>query len=139
MNKELKFRAYNKDKNKMSIFYIGSLDDGGFEANEHGDLWYIDDCDIMQFTGLVSSDGGCHFPVQDAYFGDIVEFYNTDGNRSVAEIIWDDKLHCISFKRTDGFLLNYEKISNSGYFQPSNIQFQIIGNIYQNSELLNDN
>lgn len=98
------------------------------------DKWIqVDAKTICQFTGLKSSDGGCNLPIQDAYFGDIISFYNTDGREIKAEIIWYEKELCIGFKRLeDGFVYTQRHFNDSGCFQPSKIQFQIIDNIYDN-------
>lgn len=92
---------------------------------------------MMQYTGLKSSDGGCDLPIQECYFGDIIRFYTTDGEERLAEIIWYEEELCIGFKRlSDGFVYTQKIFNDNGYFQPSKIQFEIIGNIYENPELI---
>lgn len=87
---------------------------------------------VTQFTGLLSSDGGCGLPIKEAYFGDIIRFYNTDGEERQAELIWYETELCIGFKRLDdGFVYTQRNFNDNGYFQPSKIQFEIIGNIYE--------
>lgn len=97
----------------------------------------VDSKTIRQYTGLKSSDGGCNLPIKEAYIGDIVRFFNTDGQEIIAEIIWYKQDECIGFKRlSDGFVLTQRMFNESGYFQPSKINFEIIGNVYDNPELV---
>ncbi len=94
---------------------------------------------VRQFTGLKSSDGYIGLPIKDAYFGDIIRFFNTDGNEIKTEIIWYELELCIGFRRlSDGFVYTQRTFNDSGYFQPSKIQFEIMGNIYENPELINN-
>lgn len=86
-----------------------------------------------QFTGLVSTDE-CSMVPKECYFGDIIRFYTTDGDERICEVMWYEKEHCIGFKRlSDGFVYTQRHFNDSGYFQPSKIQFEIIGNIYETS------
>jgi hypothetical protein len=86
---------------------------------------------VSQFTGLQSSDGGCGLPVKDCYFGDIIEFFDTDGGKHVAEVKWNNELMGVQIGDT-----MYLRFYESGYFQPSKLEFQIIGNVIDNPELL---
>ena len=153
---EIKFKVWEIDEKRFVDYYSLS---NNFVHVAIGDQYYLcnnlnaseehkkqlnekgieirDEFILCQFTGLQSSEQGCGMPIKDAYFGDIIEFFNTDGKRIVTEIIWYDKEHCIGFKRiSDGFVYTQRIFNDSGYFQPSKIQFNIIGNIYETPELL---
>ena len=147
MSNQNKFRAWHKIEKimcdvdvlrKKGAFLVGVKkgEDQYSErtvaiAPDNGRFCPMEDIELIQFTGLRSSDGGCHLPVEDAYFGDIIEFYNTEGRRFVKEIKWNNDLMCIDLGE-----LPYYFYHESGYHQPSKIQFQIIGNIYQHKKLL---
>ncbi len=90
---------------------------------------------VSQLTGLKSSDGGCELPIVDAYFGDIIEVYSTEGTRRVLQIGWSNEWQCVTLGDKEGGL-PYRSFYESGYYQPSKIQFQIIGNIIDNPELI---
>lgn len=130
MINQLKFRAWDNGEMLKSPLdeYFGISRFFGF----------LSDNTILMFsTGLKSSDAGCGLPVSDSYFGDIIKFYDTDGKEHHAEIIWYEKELCIGFRRlSDGFIYTQRLFNDSGYFQPSKIQFQIIGNIFENPDLL---
>ncbi len=108
-------------------------DDLFFEVGE--DTWVcVVKETVTQYTGLKSSDVA-GVPVKKAYFGDIIRFFNTDGHEIHAVIIWYELELCIGFKRlSDGVVYTQRYFNDSGYFQPSKIQFEIIGNIYDNPE-----
>lgn len=117
--------AYQKDESQALL------------NHEDFSTYFIVPESVSQYTGLASSDGGCNLPIKEAYFGDVIRFYNTDGKEHQAEIIWHEHEHCIGFKRlSDGFVYTQKIFNDSGYFQPSKLQFEILGNVYENPELL---
>lgn len=142
---EIEFRGKEKRTGKWVYgFYIANFDPTKVE-NKIRDAWIYEGLanlstaipveieTVSQYTGLKSSDGECGLPIKQAYFGDIIRFYNTDGKEIKAEIIWYEKEHCIGFQRlTDGFIYTQRMFNDSGYFQPSKINFEIISNIYEN-------
>jgi uncharacterized phage protein (TIGR01671 family) len=78
----------------------------------------------MQFTGILDSMG------MEIYEGDIVAFDNTaiGGHKDIAEIIW---LQDFCLQDNPGFAM-YHK----GYITETFMHATIIGNIYQNPELI---
>ena len=144
MEREIKFEIKLKAREPINGYKIGetviivnpifdrNIGIAFFPIGKNYDIVYQ-----RQSTGLMSSDAGCGLPVKDAYFGDIIRFYNTDGKEINAEIIYYKEEECIGFRRlSDGYVYTQAIFNNSGYFQPSKIQFQIIGNNYENPELL---
>lgn len=94
---------------------------------------------LMQYTGLTDKNG------TEIYEGDIIKFYHKDNLPETAEIAEVIYYGCESYAAFD---LNYKRIKHH-YFDGANAlacivstgdyDFSVIGNIYENPELLNDN
>lgn len=128
--RELKFRAYDTiDKKWLFGYDYGNL--GGFsligEVVLFGQLNQVslerwNDVSIMQYTGLTNNDN-----VQ-VYEGDLIEHY--DGQ--ICEVVFG--------KKTLGFGYHYQYKTNWNTvdkFYRLDKKVKVIGNKYQNPELLN--
>ncbi|MCP5005777.1 MAG: hypothetical protein GY941_17845 [Planctomycetes bacterium] len=126
--REIKFRAYDKIKNKMFTKVTvgntcnGNHDDYTAHAYYDDDWLHFDelsDVELMQYTGL--KDKNC----VDVYVGDIVKF-----NKYIAEI---------EFPKNEFQPLFYndylEEWSSLTFFKGYE-NFEVIGNIYENPELI---
>jgi uncharacterized protein YehS (DUF1456 family) len=139
-NREIKYKIYD---NELKDFvedanFMWSLSRNGKLYDARNDKWYTvgEKYIILFYTGLKSC-GLNEMPIIDAYFNDIIKFFNTDGNEIIAVIIWYKKEECLGFKRiSDGFVYTQRHFNDSGYFQPSIIQFEIIGNTFDNADLI---
>jgi uncharacterized phage protein (TIGR01671 family) len=138
MSRVLKFRAWDGLTREMWYF---ALDD-----KERNVPWLAANCELMQFTGLTDKNG------KDVFEGDVVSL---DGNMTADDslgflpngwtfseedkyvVVWDDKLA--------GWVLKMDTEPDSAY----NAKYmnharglllqgsvEIIGNIYENSDLL---
>ena len=136
MNREIKFRAWNgKSMDMIDDLYW-------FEENhvhENGDGYGCENI-IMQFTGLHDNNGN------EIYEGDIVVkdgyIWFDDGEpnyRGTVEWIfsqWQVVAHCVNKNKrgiSDG---NNEGINEDGFEDGENTDWLVIGNIYENPELL---
>jgi len=136
--REIKFRAWwydhNTGKNKM---IYGGLEDFIMWKDEYREEWvslieegFPDDPDVpwvMQYTGLKDKNG------KEIYEGDILGV--SGGSGVFWEVSWDNT-------KTDlpvGFVFgSFGMRSNiPQYLHPSIDRLEIIGNIYENPELLN--
>jgi len=119
-NSRFKFRAWNRDENVMcyddeddsSSYWDGVCCSilGLINANISSDLAY----DYMQFTGLQDKNG------KDIFEGDIVKYLN-DGEEEISTVAWCE-----------------DRDFNGWEFTAQNEEdgIEIIGNIYENPELL---
>lgn len=110
--REIKFRAWLPDIQMMNNWMSGV--DGGTKENIES---YLDDPDsiLMQYTGLKDKNG------KEIYEGDIVHFKTKGGNEMTYDVRYSD--YHAGFKPTRLTQTNYQEIT-------------VIGNIYENPELL---
>lgn len=132
MNRVIKFRAWDKEKNVMRYRFItfspesqhcsiAGNDDEDFEVREDTPDRYILIEDVMQFTGLLDKNG------VEIYEGDILKSKQTN-----IRIQWSDKAY--------GDTIGFGAIGMDGNTEYNIHHFcahgEIIGNIYENSELI---
>ncbi|WP_149711091.1 YopX family protein [Campylobacter concisus] len=111
--REIKFRAWDKEKAKMDKNFRFD------EFNDVNDYFADDDFVFMQYTGLKDKNG------KEIYEGDIL----TWGNNIIAKVYYADDLAM--------FRCSVEGTEEFDLFA-FNQEASIIGNIYQNKELLNE-
>lgn len=138
--REIKFRIYFKDEEKFMtkpITLEDLLHEDGIEfENEEKTLtlplkdfkFYYnknENYEIMQYTGLKDKNG------KEIYEGDVVKFdYRQDEN---FEIVFEDGAFWIRSKYTE-YVSLHEVIEICK--RPNNWQIEVVGNIYDNPELL---
>lgn len=133
----IKFRAWHKEYKEMTQSFNLTdncrLEGTHLDVHNYGDgwgweqwnFWYLEDVEIMQYTGLKDKNG------KEIYEGDIVRHTvnKTDGQRK-----WDE---------TEVYEIKWEFIrwSIPYAFLPwgKNPKIEIIGNIHQNPELIKEN
>lgn len=125
MNREIKFRAWDKSEGQMflsppDIRHLGSW----FDAHLPGSLSVPENIVIMQFTGLKDRSG------VEIYDGDIARYQIGDKSSCrTGKVIFSDGCNCIlwmdsSWIGIENLLYDFATAS------------EIIGNIHQNPELL---
>jgi uncharacterized phage protein (TIGR01671 family) len=124
MKREIKFRAWNYEDNEM----LRDIADGMMIQMNSGRLgWYDDDanfieCDypLMQFTGLKDKNG------KEIYEGDVVK---TETEKAM-QVSWNTHFASFCLDRSGWMFTHYfgEGVNPE--------QIEVIGNIYENPELL---
>ena len=114
---KIKFRAWDKSQNKMLSVNLISFGEKCFNCpDEKWGLWHNyskrGDCELMQYTGLKDKNG------KEIYEGDIVNWTTEDVN------------DVVRFK--DGTFM----IGDVCSFNVSVSNLEVIGNIYENPDLL---
>ena len=134
MNREIKFRVWDKTRNKLFTYInecgVKQLNFNQEMAIESVELFEylpseifvfktldIDDVELMQFTGIKDKND------VEIYEGDIVNF-------DKVEWVGDDNIHVVTWDKTYGCWC-------FGGGSISDMEFrEVIGNIYENPELL---
>ena len=123
--REIKFRAWHKGKKIMGeVLGIDILHKEIFFSNEDVDCYEhtdFKDIELMQYTGLKDKNN------KEIYEGDIVTLHN-----SKYKVIFNSK--------EAGFVLRDDEFEmNIPFTNNNNKRMEVIGNIYENPELLKEN
>lgn len=131
MERELKFRAWDKSRSEMYIphtIHINPITKsfGGMRFN--GD--FMEDSILMQFTGLKDKNE------KEIYEGDIalVTAPDTYGSQKRIAIEFKDGAYLIEW---GNMFYDGADITTINWAMVFDFQFEVIGNIYENPELLN--
>jgi uncharacterized phage protein (TIGR01671 family) len=121
MNREIKFRGYDKDNKRWRYGHFFETIEGirnCYNILENKDIrYYCNYKSITQYTGVIDRNG------VEIYEGDIVNFDKVEwgGDDNIHVVTWDKTYGCWCF----------------GGGSISDMEFrEVIGNIYENPELL---
>jgi len=126
--REIKFRAWDKGQNRMLDVFSMSLIDGAItfkrpaSKNDSFNILVLpDNIDLMQYTGLKDKNG------KEIYEGDIIQ--DTDSHE-IGQVYWDNDSLCWQALFDDNDSWGF--VSQKG----KDNHCEVIGNIYENPELL---
>lgn len=120
-NREIKFRVYIPDHERFCFFRLGDFD----YANRYLEM---DDYPVQQYTGLKDKNG------KEIYEGDII-FKETEicSERGEFEDYIEEDVFMVEFSRG-----SFGEWTNLNLDSWKVKKFEIIGNVFENSELLNN-
>ena len=133
MNREIKFRAWIKEENKMINVETIDFTDKSMqylEKNEIIDVYllrttFLEDIELMQYTGIKDKNG------IEIYEGDILKYnFSYDGRlKHISPVTYLETQASFGIKDIYGNEIPLYRITANNYFE-------VVGNIYENPELL---
>lgn len=138
MNRPIKFRAWDKYNKSMIKPCLTEWID--FEGNcyfepakkyntPNTEIYPTDDYILMQFTGLHDKNG------KEIYEGDIVKWERDDLTQGGDNIIHSYGIGFIEWNETFA-MFSFAKVGKYGCFQMEDNEYEVIGNIYENPDLI---
>lgn len=125
-----KFRAW--DKLVKIMLPVGDIDtsyklvyleeDNGYRCERD-----FDEIELMQFTGLKDKNG------KEIYEGDIVKFSDCDDDVYVTPVVWDKSCACFGLSFSGKYPISFDYLEE---FYTELKDIEVVGNIYENPELL---
>lgn len=130
MNRKIKFRAWDKAKQMWSNYksYDGTL----YFMDKNLGCWYgsyherYKDFDLMQYTGIKDINN------IEIYEGDIVKLSKENSDFKEIGIVKFDENKASYVLETQDDDISY----NISYYNYHKVHYRVIGNIYENKELL---
>lgn len=120
-----KFRAWLKDEYRMTdVREITFFDDEVQMISDVTDFYSYGEFEFMQSIGLIDENG------KEIFEGDIVK----DGGEDVGVVVYDKECGAYGLKYKSNVILTFENIDELGDWKGS----AVIGNIYENPELLEE-
>ena len=118
-----KFRAWFKQGSKM--VNVATIDFLEKEVKSHANVMYsFDEIELMQSTGLIDKNG------EEIFEGDVLLTYDDE----LAKVFWNDDLAGWFVD----FIYEIAELSEVADIQSGRSICEIIGNIYENPELLEE-
>lgn len=125
-----KFRALDKISKKMFPVMMIDFGQSYVMIEEINGLWCerdFDEIELMQSTGLKDKNG------TEIYEGDIIRFFDCDGDGYTVPVVWDNDYACFSVDWESNMLTSFDYLEE---FYTDLKDIEVIGNIYENLSLI---
>lgn len=130
--REIKFRMYDKVKNKITPSML--IEDIILKATLQDPNRFEWDCEIplMQNIGINDTNG------VEIYESDIIKYLDDETNKYKIDVVeYNNDMTCFLLKKQDlEYYVDNLESKTLGLIYDESITFEVIGNIYQNKELL---
>lgn len=125
-----KFRAWLKEEYRMTdVREITFFNDEIQMISDVEGFYAYDEFELMQSTGLFDKNGN------EIFEGDIVKFSNCDDYVYVTPVVWDKNYACFGVSFSDGYPIPFDYLEE---FYTELKDVEVVGNIYENPELLGE-
>lgn len=123
-----KFRAWLKEEYRMTdVREITFFDDIVQMISTVTDFYVYEEFELMQSTGLKDKNG------KEIFEGDIVKFSDCDDDVYVTPVVWDKNYSCFGVSFSGGYPISFDYLEE---FYTKLKDIEVVGNIYENQELL---
>ncbi|MCO4539864.1 hypothetical protein Si099_01690 [Streptococcus infantarius subsp. infantarius] len=123
-----KFRAWLKEEYRMTdVREITFFNDEVQMISGVEDFYAYDEFELMQSTGLKDKNG------KEIFDGDIVKFSDCDDDVYVTPVVWDKNYACFGVSFSGGYPISFDYLEE---FYTELKDIEVVGNIYENKELL---
>lgn len=123
-----KFRAWLKEEKRMTdVNEMTFIDGEVYLISDVTDFYAYEEFKLMQSTGLRDKNG------MEIYEGDIVKFPEFNGDIYITPVVWDKSCACFGLSFSGKYPISFDYLEE---FYTELKDIEVVGNIYENPELL---
>lgn len=123
-----KFRAWVKDEKRMTDVHEMTFIDGEvYLISDITGFYAYEEFKLMQSTGLKDKND------KEIYEGDVVKFPEFNGDIYITPVVWDKSCACFGLSFSGKYPISFDYLEE---FYTELKDIEVVGNIYENPELL---